>query len=113
MGLNGSPSDDLSVSLTSADTATSTVNKLNAAIAANTTVAATGVQAVNNNGTIEFQNSAGNSFQAMTAGDVGNVLGFGSWANSAGSAAGTGTFNYGSMTATGLPTTPRKDWKCR
>ncbi len=102
MGLNGAPADDLTVSLTSADTATSIVQKLNTAIAANATVAATGVQAVDNNGTIDFVNSAGNSFQVMTAGDVDNALGFGSWANSAGTGAGTGTFNYSTLTAAGV-----------
>jgi flagellin len=104
MGLNGLPANDLTVSLVAADTVTTAVTKINAAIAGNTTVAATGIKAVNNGGTIDFVNAAGNSFTAQTAGDVSNALGFGSWTSSTGLAATAGTFNYTSLTAAGAGT---------
>ncbi len=96
----------LPASVTTADEA---VAAINTGIAANQTLAATGVQAVNNAGTIELQNSAGNSFTVQTAGDVSNALGFGSWANSAGVAGGAGTFAYNSLTATGAGTATTQD----
>jgi flagellin len=100
-GLNGAPANDLTVALTAADTVTTAVAKINAQIALTPAVAATGVTAVNNAGTIGFVNSAGNSFSVQTAGDVSNALGFGSWTNSTGLAATAGTFNYTSLTAVG------------
>jgi hypothetical protein len=93
MGLNGG-SNDLTVSLVHADTVTTAVAKINAAIAGNAAVAATGVTAVNNAGTIDLVNAAGNSFTAQTAGDTANALGFGSWAGSSGIPATPGTFDY-------------------
>ena len=102
MGLNGS-AGDISVALpTTVATAAEAVTAINTAIAANAAVAATGVKAVNNSGTIELVNSAGNSFQAQTAGDVSNVLGFGSWSNSTGALGGAGNFDYSALTASGV-----------
>ncbi len=103
MGLNGA-ANDLTVALATTDTATTAVGKINAAISANATVAATGIKAVDNAGTIDFVNGAGNSFAVQTAGDVSNALGFGSWTSSTGLAATAGTFNYTSLTAVGAGT---------
>jgi flagellin len=103
MGLNGS-ANDLTVALATTDTVAAVVANINTAIAANASVAATGVTAVNNGGTIDFVNAAGNSFTVQTAGDVSNALGFGSWTNSTGLAATAGTFDYGSLTAAGAGT---------
>ncbi len=105
MGLNGS-AGDITVALSHANTTTAdlAVAAINVGIAANNTVAATGVKAVNNSGTIELVNAAGNSFQVQTAGDVSNALGFGSWVNSVGITPGAGNFNYTSLAATGAGT---------
>jgi flagellin len=99
MGLNGLAANDLTVALTNADTVATAVSKINSAMS--TAVAATGLKAVNNGGTIGFVNGAGNSFSVQSAGDVSNALGFGSWTNSTGLAATAGTFNYTSLTAVG------------
>ena len=104
-GLNGTPGDDLSVAFTTAETVTASVAAINAAIAAKPNVAATGIQAVNNGGTILFQGHAGQSFEVATAGDVQNALGFGTYTDSTGTAATTGTFNYTSLTGTVAGTT--------
>ena len=98
MGLNGLPTNDLR-SHHQCLPVTTAVAKINAAIS--TAVAATGVKAVNNGGTIDFVNGAGNSFSVQTAGDVSNSLGFGSWTSSTGLADSAGTFNYTSLTAVG------------
>ncbi len=103
MGLSGA-ANDLTVGLVTADTVTTAVGKINAAIAANATVAGTGVTAVNNAGTIDFVNAAGNSFTAQTAGDVSGALGLGSWAGSTGLPSTAGTFDYTSLAATGAGT---------
>ncbi len=103
MGLNGA-AGDITVALpATVTTAAGAVAAINTAIAANATAAATGVQATYNTTTnvISLQNSAGNSFQVQTAGDVSNALGFGSWVNSAGVTPGAGTFNYSALTAAG------------
>lgn len=99
-GLTGSQGD-ISVAVAHTDTAATTVANINTAIAGNAALAATGIQAVNNGGTIEFVGHAGQSFQVATAGDLGNSLGFGSYLNSDGVAGGAGTFDYTSLTATG------------
>jgi flagellin len=103
-GLNGSPGDDLSVALTTAETVTATVAAINAAIAAKPNVAATGIQAVNHGGTIAFEGHAGQSFEVATAGDLQNALGFGTYTDSTGTAATTGNFNYTTITAAGATT---------
>ncbi len=98
-GLTGTQGD-ISVAMATTDTAASVVATINTAIAANSALAATGIKAVNNSGTISFQNKAGSSFQVATAGDVNNSLGFGTFMNSSGIAGGSGgTFNYTSLTA--------------
>jgi flagellin len=97
-GLTGSQGD-ISLSIATTDTAATTVANINTAIAGNAALAATGIKAVNNSGTIEFVGRAGQSFQVATAGDIGNALGFGTYLNSAGVAGGTGTFEYTSLTA--------------
>jgi flagellin len=104
-GLNGAPANDLSVALpTTVTTADEAVTAINTAIAANTAVAATGIQAVNNGGTIQLQGKAGQTFEVQAAGDVSNALGFGSYVNSAGEAGGAGNFNYSTLTAAGAST---------
>ena len=102
-GLTGTQGD-LSLAVATTDTATTTVANINTAIAANTALAATGITAVNNAGTIEFQGQAGQSFQVLTAGDVNNSLKFGTYLNSDGVAGGAGTFDYNSLTAAGAGT---------
>lgn len=104
MGLNGSPADDLSVNIATTDTTATMVGKINAAIAANSAVAATGVQAVADGSKIQFVGHAGQSFQVATAGDINNALGFGSYLSSSGVVGGTGTFNYNTITAVGAGT---------
>ena len=99
-GLNGGDANDLSVNIGTADTAVTMVAKINAAIAANTTVAATGITAVNDGGTIQFVGGQpGQTFQVQTAGDTANALGFGSFASSTANAGTAGTFDYTSVTA--------------
>lgn len=99
-GLTGTQGD-ISVALATTDTAATAVAKINTAIAANTNgLAATGIKAVNNSGTIELVGKAGQSFQVATAGDLSNSLGFGTYMNSDGAAGGAGNFNYSSLTAT-------------
>ncbi len=94
-GLNGSAANDLSVALpTTVTTADQAVTAINAAIAAKAAVAATGIQAVNNGGTIELHGAAGQTFEVQAAGDVSNALGFGSYVNDQGVAGGAGNFNY-------------------
>jgi flagellin len=97
-GLTGTQGD-LSLTLAATDTADSAVTKINTAIAANSATAATGIKAVNNGGTLELVGSAGQSFEAQTAGDIGNFLGFGTYLNSTGVAGGAGTFDYNALTA--------------
>ena len=97
-GLTGTQGD-ISVALTTASTADSTVTAINAAIAGNSALAATGIQAVNDSGSIQFQGHAGQSFQVQTASDVNNSLGFGTYMNSDGIAGGAGNFNYSTLTA--------------
>jgi len=97
-GLTGSQGD-ISVAIGTADTAATTVANINTAIAANADLKATGIQAVNNSGTIQLVGKAGQSFQVETAGDTQNALGFGTFADSTGLAATGGTFDYSSLTA--------------
>ena len=97
-GLTGTQGD-ISVAVGTADTAATTVATINTAIAGNTALAATGIKAVNNSGTIQLVGKAGQSFQVETAGDTQNALGFGTFADSTGLAATGGTFNYSSLTA--------------
>ena len=97
-GLTGTQGD-ISVAVATTDTAATTVATINTAIAANAALAATGIQAVNNSGTIQLVGKAGQSFQVQTAGDVNNSLGFGTYLNDQGVAGGAGNFNYTSLTA--------------
>ncbi len=99
-GLTGSQGDIQIVQATT-DTAASTVSAINTAIAGNAALAATGIQAVNNSGTIEFVGHAGQSFDVQTSGDIGNTLGFGSYLDSNLNAnnATPGTFDYNTVTA--------------
>ncbi len=100
-GLTGTQGD-IAVSLATTDTTSAAaVTKINAQIASNAALAATGIQAVDNSGTIEFVGHAGQSFEAQVSGDVGNALGFGSFLNSTGVASTAGTFDYNSISATG------------
>lgn len=110
MGVNGS-AGDITVNLpTTVTTAAGAAAAINAGIAANSALAATGVQAVAlTNGKIELVNGAGNSFQVQTAGDVSNALGFGSWVNSNGVTPGAGTFEYNSITAVGASNAKTQD----
>jgi flagellin len=102
-GLTGTQGD-ITVSMAVADTIATTVTNLNTQIAANAALAATGIKAVNNSGTIAFVGKAGQSFQVATAGDTQNALGMGAFTNSTGLAATAGTFNYTSLTASAAPT---------
>jgi flagellin len=102
-GLTGTQGD-ISLAIATTDTAATTVANINTAIAGNTALAATGIKAVNNAGTIQLVGKAGQSFQVATASDIGNALGFGSYLNSAGVAGGAGTFNYSSLTAAAAST---------
>ncbi len=95
-GLTGTQGD-FAVALLTTDTAASAVATINTAIAGNSALAATGIKAVNNSGTISFTGKAGQSFQVASAGDVSNSLGFGTFQSSSGIAGG-GTFNYSSIT---------------
>ncbi len=97
--MNGAAANDLSVNIGTTDTVQTVAANINTAIAANTTVAATGVQAVVSGTKIQFVGPTGTSFTASTAGDVQDALGFGSWASAAGTAATAGNYNYGSITA--------------
>ncbi len=99
-GLTGTQGD-IAVSLATTDTADDAVTKINQAIAGNSALANTGIQAVNHGGTIALVGHAGQSFEVQTSGDVGNALGFGSYLNSTGVASGSGTFDYNSISATG------------
>jgi flagellin len=98
-GLTGSQGD-ISVAVGTTDTAATTVATINTAIAGNAALAATGIKAVNNSGTIQLVGKAGQSFQVATAGDTQNALGFGSFADSTGLAATGGNFNYSNLSAT-------------
>ena len=102
-GLTGSQGD-ISVAVGTADTADTAVTNINTAIAGNAALKATGIQAVNNSGTIQLVGKAGQSFQVETAGDTQNVLGFGSYTDSTGLAATGGTFDYSSLTAAAAAT---------
>jgi flagellin len=97
-GLNGNAADDLSVDLIVADDADTAAAKINTAIAASANVAATGIQAVNDGGSIAFVGRAGQSFEVLTANDQGNALGFGSYYDSSAQTGG-GTFDYTTITA--------------
>src|SRR6185312_5234094 len=91
-GLNGA-APDLSVTFGAADTAATVAATINTAIAGNAAYAATGIQAVDNSGKIDFVGKAGQSFEVQTAGDVNNNLGYGNY-----QAVG-GNFNYTTVTA--------------
>ncbi len=102
-GLNGAAANDLTIGLATTDTtAAQAVAKINAQIAANSTVAATGVKAVvtgAGSDHITFEGPGGSSFQVLTAGDTNNVLGYGSAASAAGIGSTAGTFDYNTVTA--------------
>ena len=103
-GLNGNSANDISLAIATTDTVTTTVANINTAIAANTTLAATGIQAVVSGSKVAFQGRAGQSFEVLTAGDTGNSLGFGSFLSAAGIATTATTFDYTSLTAAGAGT---------
>jgi flagellin len=104
-GLTGTQGD-IKVAFATTDTGATAVASINTAIAANTALAATGIQAsLSSTGAMQFTGKAGQSFQVATAGDVSNSLGFGSFQNSLGAAGGSaGTFNYSSITTGGAAT---------
>ena len=98
-GLTGT-AGDFQVSLATTDTTSgAAVSKINTAIAGNAALAATGIQAVDNSGTIQFVGHAGQSFEVATAGDIGNFLGYGVYLNDQGTAGGSGAFDYNTLTA--------------
>ncbi len=103
-GLNGSAANDISLGIATTDTLANVVTNINAAIAANTTLAATGIQAVVSGSKVAFQGHAGQSFEALVAGDIRNALGFGSFTSAAGIANTATTFDYTSITAAGAGT---------
>ena len=99
-GLTGTQGD-ISVALATTDTATTAVASINTAIAANTALAATSIEAIDNSGTIQFVGKTGQSFQVATAGDINDSLGFGTFMNSVGIAgSSSGTFDYTHLTGT-------------
>lgn len=100
-GLTGLSANDLSVNIATTETLATAVAKINTAISGNATVAATGVQAVVSGSKIAFQGRAGQTFEVLTAGDVRNSLGFGSYLSAAGIANTATTFDYNSITAAG------------
>ena len=104
-GLNGAAANDLTVGLVAADTATTAAAKINAQIALNAPLAATGIQAVAVNGgaNLQFQGPGGSTFQVQAAGDTNNALGLGTFATSAGIGATAGTFDYNTATAAAVP----------
>lgn len=103
-GLTGAPANDLSLNIATTDTLANVVANVNAAIAANATLAATGIQAVVSGSKVAFQGHAGQSFEALVAGDIRNALGFGSFTSAAGIADMATTFNYNTITAAGAGT---------
>jgi flagellin len=103
-GLNGNAANDLAVTITAGDTLATAVASINTQIAANTTVAATGIQAVVSGSKIAFQGRTGESFEVLTSGDIRNSLGFGSFTSAAGIANTATTFNYNTITAAGAST---------
>ncbi len=103
-GLNGLAANDLSINVTTTDTKTTAAAAINTAIAANATVAATGIQAVVNGNQIELVGRAGQSFEVQTAGDINNALGFGSYVSAAGIDTIATGFDYATITAAGAST---------
>ncbi len=100
-GLDGNSSNDISLTLGAGDTRTTIVSNINAAIAANATLAATGIQAsVDGSNNLVFSGHAGQTFEVLTAGDVTDQLGFGAYAGASG-VAGGGVFDYNSLQAAG------------
>jgi flagellin len=105
-GLTGTQGDFVLQQATG-ETADTTVANINSAItAAGGSLAATGIHAVNDSGTIDFVGKAGQSFEVQTAGDIKDSLGFGSFLNSNGNVnnATPGTFDYNAITAASAPT---------
>jgi flagellin len=98
-GLNGSASNDISLNIGGTDSISTVASNINTAISANSTLAATGIQAQVNGSKIQFVGRAGQTFEALTAGDAKNVLGFGSFVSSAGVNSTAGTFDYNTITA--------------
>jgi len=98
---------EFNVALATTDTtAAAAVAKINLAIGANPTLAATGIQAVATGGNVTFVGGAGQSFQVQTAGDAYNSLGFGTFAASSGYSptggnGAPGAFDYNTITAAG------------
>lgn len=103
-GLSGAAANDISLNIATTDTLANVVANLNTAIAANTTLAATGIQAVASGSKVAFQGHAGQTFEALVAGDIRNALGFGSYVSAAGIANTATTFDYSSITAAGAGT---------
>ena len=97
-GLTGTQGD-ISVAVLTTDTAATAVTTINTAIAGNAALAATGITAVNNAGTIQLVGHAGQSFEVQTAGDIRKSLGFGTFVNNQGVAGGVGAFDYNTLTA--------------
>ena len=102
-GLTGTQGD-IQVAVATTDTLAGTVANINTAIAGNAALAATGIQAAVSGSKIQFVGGAGQSFQVQAAGDVGNSLGFGTYANDQGIAGGAGAFNYATLTAAAAST---------
>lgn len=82
----GGTAQSISVTVTTADAIGVTVNQLNTAIAANSTLNNSGLQAISSGGKIEFQSANGTAFRANVTADTNNVLGFGTTLGAAGNA---------------------------
>lgn len=103
-GLAGGAGTDISLDIATTDTLALAVANINTAIAANSTLAATGITAVVSGSKIAFQGAAGQSFEVSVAGDIRNALGFGSSVSAAGIANIATTFDYNTITAAGAGT---------
>jgi flagellin len=99
-GVTGS-AGDVTVTTANTDTIDTLVSKINASIAGNAALAATGVTAQKDAaGTrIQIVGRAGESFEVATANDKLNNLGFGTFTNSLGTVATAGTFDYAGLQA--------------
>ena len=98
-GLTGAAANDISLNIATTDTLANVVANLNTAIAANTTLAATGITAVASGSKVAFQGRTGETFEVLVAGDIRNALGYGSYASAAGIANTATTFDYNNITA--------------
>lgn len=97
-GLPAGSANDISITYAGGETQQNQVDAINAAIAANSSLAATGITASIVSNKLTFTGKAGETFEVQTAGDLTNNLGFGSYMADAG---GSGNLDYTSIAGTG------------